>query len=396
MTRSLPARLPLFVGGVVLAESAFYAVVPPLIPGFVREVHMTTTEVGVLVAGYPAGVLGAAVPAIALIDRIGERRGTSVGLVLLVMSTLGFAWGTTPLLLDIARFVQGVGGAIAWTGALAWLTSASPRGQRASVIGGTVGAALTGMVLGPGIGAAASQVGRGTVFSALALVLMLLALSVPAGSPVSTPRRHPFRALGGLLRNGQAALGTALLAAIGIVTGTIATLMPLLVSRRQGSAALIAAILAASYLLGSLLNVVAGRIADRVGRLAPTLFGFLAATALLPTLPSWTGIGVLAVVAVIATACIASLWTPTAAMVTDGADEGASGQAVAVAISNAAWAAGATAGAAVASWIAQIAGLALPLRLLGVLCGVSVVVLVACRRATASQREVADQPGALF
>ena len=50
-------RLVLFVGGVFAAESAFFAVVPPLVPQLVHDVHLTTIEVGILVAAYPAGVL---------------------------------------------------------------------------------------------------------------------------------------------------------------------------------------------------------------------------------------------------------------------------------------------------------------------------------------------------
>src|SRR6266700_3527299 len=108
---------------------------------------MPTVEVGILVAAYPAGVLFAAIPSMALIDWRGVRTGTIVGILLLVASTLAFAWSATPILLDAARFVQGVGGAIAWAGALAWLTTTAQVNRRASVIGGTLGAASIGMVL---------------------------------------------------------------------------------------------------------------------------------------------------------------------------------------------------------------------------------------------------------
>src|SRR5437773_8002567 len=252
---SMSGRLAFFVGTVVLAESAFYAVVPPLVPGFVHDVGMTTTQVGVLVAVYPAGVLVATLPSMALIDRRGVRTGTAVGLVLLVLATLGFAWGANPLTLNVARFVQGVGGALAWAGALAWLTAASPVQRRASVIGTTLGAALIGMVLGPSIGAAASQAGRGLVFSAIAVVLALLVMLLPVLSSVPIERRGSLSALGGLYRNAQPALGIGLLGGVGIITGTVAALLPLLVLRQQGSAAVIAIILASSYLIGSLLNV---------------------------------------------------------------------------------------------------------------------------------------------
>jgi MFS family permease len=65
--------------------------------------------------------------------------------------------------------------------------------------------------------------------------------------------------------------------------GTIAT--PLVVVRLHGTAVTIAWILAASYLLATLLNVAVGRISDRIGRLAPTLVGLVVAAVMLPTFP---------------------------------------------------------------------------------------------------------------
>lgn len=89
-------RLAVFVGSVFGAESAFFAVVPPLVPQLVRDVHLTTTEVGILVAAYPAGVLLAAIPSMALVDRRGVRMATVVGIAVLIASTLGFGWGMSP------------------------------------------------------------------------------------------------------------------------------------------------------------------------------------------------------------------------------------------------------------------------------------------------------------
>jgi MFS family permease len=396
MTVSDSTRLALFVGGVALAESAFYAVVPPLVPGFVRDVHMTTTEVGVLVAAYPAGVMFAAIPSMALVDWRGVRTGTIVGLALLFFSTLAFGWSTTPILLDLARLVQGVGGAMAWTGALAWLTVQSPLSKRASVIGGTLGAASIGMFIGPGIGALASQAGRGVVFSAIAVGLAALAATAPSKSPRSAPARSSLSSIWRLARHRQAGLGIGLLAGIGVVTGSVASLLPLLALRLQGTATVIGAILAVGYLLSSLLQVVAGRTADRFGRLVPTLCGFAVGAVLLPSLPVWGGIAALSVTSVVAIASISSLWTPTAAMVTDGAEHEASSQAVAVAMLNAAWAAGAALGAVVNSRIAEAAGFQLPFALLGVLCATSAVILLLRYRGRAAGQVAAERPGSAF
>jgi MFS family permease len=383
-------RLVLFVGSVFAAESAFFAVVPPLVPQLVRDVHLTTTEVGILVAAYPAGVLLAAIPSMALVDRRGVRFATVAGIAVLIAATLGFGWGSDPLLLDASRFVQGVGGAIAWAGALAWLTSSSPAGRRGSVIGGAVGAALVGMVVGPAIGALASNVGRGPVFTALALVLGLLALAGPASAPASGRRRGSVQALLRLLRSRRAALGNTLLFVIGIVGGTVWSLMPLLVAHRRGGAAVIAGILALGYLLAAFLNVFLGRVSDRFGRLLPALVGMAIAAALLPLLPLFDSLIPLAIVTVLAQSTVSALWTPTAAMVSDGADGSATGQAVGVATMNAAWAAGGAGGPVLAAWLADLVGFTWPFALAGGLCAASAFVLLFAYSRREAMEPVAD------
>jgi MFS family permease len=382
-----------FVGVVVFAESAFYAVVPPLVPGFVRDTHMTTTEVGILVAAYPAGVLVGSLPAIALVDWRGVRVTTIAGLVALVAATLGFAWGPNAPLLDASRFVQGVGGAIAWAGALSWLTSQAPAERRASVIGGVVGSALIGMVLGPAIGAAASQVGRGAVFTALAVVLAVVAVSGPAPAPGRSASGGSFRGMSRLLMDRQAAIGNGLLLVIGVVNGTVVSLVPLLVVRRQGSAAFIAAILAVSYLLGAVFNVVVGRLSDRLGRLRPILVLMAVVTFTLPVMPLFGTLPVLAVTTVIVGAVLSGLWTPTAAMVTDAASVGTSGQAVAVATVNAAWAAGLTVGSLALSRLADTVGFVPPFLLVAGMCAAAALVAAAMYRQVAARAFPAEPLG---
>jgi MFS family permease len=148
----------------------------------------------------------------------------------------------------------------------------------------------------------------------------------------------------------------------------------LLVARRNGSATVIAAIFVASYLLASLWNILFGRLADRYGRLLPVIGGFAVAGALLPTLPVIGPVVPLAVAATITGSAVSGIWTPTAAMVSDGAAAGASGQAVAVATMNAAWAAGGAAGAVVVSGLADAAGFGLPFDLVGAMCAAAALV----------------------
>jgi MFS family permease len=382
-------RLVVFAGAVFAVESAFYSVVPPLVPNLVRDARLTTTEVGILVAAYPAGVLLAAIPSIALVDRRGVRVATAAGIAILIAATLGFGWGQSALVLDASRFVQGVGGAVAWAGALSWVTSTTQSSRRGRIIGGAVGAALIGMVVGPAIGALASQVGRAPIFSALAVVLVLLVVAGPSSAPAADPRRGSVQALIKLLRSRRAAIGNGLLLVIGVVGGTLWTLVPLLVVRHAGGAGVIAVILASSYLIAAALNVFLGRISDRFGRALPTLIGLAIAAALLPAVPNLGALSALVVLSIAAQSVVAALWTPTAAMVSDGAEASAAGQAVGVATLNAAWAAGGAVGPVLAAWLADAAGFTLPFALAGGLCAASCVVMLLAYRRRGEARSTA-------
>lgn len=373
-------RLTLFGGGVFAVESGFFAVVPPLIPTLVHDLHLSTTEVGIMVAAYPAGVLIGAIPSIALVDRFGVRATAFIGLGLLVLATVGFALGTNGVVLDGARLVQGLGGAIAWTGALAWLTSTTSGVRRGAVIGGAVGAALVGTVFGPLVGALAATSGRGPIFGAVAVVLALLALAAPMAAPASMRSRGSVRALLRLLRNRQAATGNGALFVIGVAGGTAWSLTPLLVSHLGGTAVTIAWMVAVGYLLAAGLNVFLGRITDRVGRLVPTVCLLALAGVLLPWLPLYSSLAPLLVTSVAAGTVLSGLWTPTAAMVADGAESGPNGQAIAVAAMNAAWAAGGAIGPVVMASIAENSGFVVPFVIAGALCALTAVAALATYR----------------
>ena len=359
MTEGIPTSryLVLFAGAVFAVESGFYAVIPPLIPRLVQDVHLTTTEVGVMVSAYPAGVVLGAIPSIAMVDRFGVRITTFAGFGLLIAATLGFAWGTGGLILDAARLIQGAGGAIAWAGVLAWLTSTTSPSNRGTVIGAAVGSALIGMVLGPALGAVAA-LARGST-----------------------------RALIRLLRNRRAAVGNGVLCVIGIVGGCTWSLTPLLINHLHGGPVVIAWILSLGFLFGAGLNVAVGRVSDRLGRLAPTVTGLVLAAPMLALMPFYRSLAPLVVTSVVASTFISGLWTPTAAMIVDAADPGASSQAVGVASMNATWAAGGAVGGVLMAGLAERAGFVVPFMLsAGLLAASAVAATLIYRRVTGTAR----------
>lgn len=361
-------RLTLFAGGVFAVESGFFAVIPPLIPRLMRDVNLSTGEVGVLVAAYPAGVVIGAVPSISLVERLGVRTTTFAGLALLFVATIGFALGSNGVVLDSARFVQGVGGAVAWGGALAWLTGTASETRRGAVIGRAIGAALIGTVFGPILGAVAADNGRAPVFGVLAVMLVLLALAAPAKAPAPNGVQGALHAMMRLLRNRQAVTGNVALFVVGVAGGTSWSLTPLLIAHLGGAAATIGGMVAAGYLLAAVLNIWVGPLTDRVGRLGPTITMLLVAAVLLPWLPRYASLAPLVITGVLASATLSGLWTPTAAMVADGAEANTAGQAVAVAAMNVFWAGGGAIGPVVMASIAQRAGFTAPFVALAVLC----------------------------
>ena len=135
--------------------------------------------------------------------RVGVRPTVLLGLALMVLSSIAVAFARSIVLLDLARFVQGVGGAASWAGAMAWLAGAAPREKRGQMIGSAMGAAIAGALLGPVIGVAADLAGFELVFCLIAAIgvgLMVWTLRTPAAAPLGD---GSLRGLRSALRNGQ-------------------------------------------------------------------------------------------------------------------------------------------------------------------------------------------------
>src|SRR3954471_21843963 len=171
------------VSAIVLCDTIFYSAITPLLPTYADEHGISKTGAGILEATYAAGTLVGAIPAGILAARVGVRATVLLGLALLGISSFVFGVADSILLLDLARFVQGVGGACSWAGALAWLVALSPAERRGELIGTAMGAAIVGALLGPALGALAEGIGTASVFSLAAVLaagLAVAALRIPA------------------------------------------------------------------------------------------------------------------------------------------------------------------------------------------------------------------------
>jgi MFS family permease len=355
------------VGALVAVETMLFAALTPLLPHFAEEFGFSKSRVGVLVAAYAAGALVGGIPGGMLASRIGGQRAVLLGLGLMGIASLGFAFAGSFATLFTARFIQGCAGGCLWAGAFAWLLAVAPRDRRGELLGTAMGAAVFGALLGPVLGAAAALAGRGPVFAGLAAVAVLL--GVWAMRLESAPAEMPsISALIRALRHPRFMAGLALMGLPSLLFGVLAVLAPLHLSAAGWGAAAIGAV----WLVGAALETVQapliGRLSDRRGRFLPVRIS-LVAGALVSVLLA-IGFRPLGYAPLIVLACLAygMLFTPAFALIADGADEVGLAQGMAFGLMNAAWATGAMIGPAAGGAIANVTGDWIPFVLAAALC----------------------------
>lgn len=346
-------RLLALVGTVVLLDTTFFAAIAPLLPSYAAELSLSKAAAGVLTASYAAGTLLASVPAGYLAARRGPRTAVLVGLILLSGSSLVFAFADGIVLLDLARFVQGVGGACSWAGGLAWVMRAAAPGARGGAVGAVMAAAIAGVALGPVLGATARVTSPELVFTlvaALAAVLAAWAALTPA-LPGSVPP-----ALGALARSltrPPVLASFALVALPALYSGTLEVLAPLRLDQLGASAIAIGAVFLVAALVEAAITPLVGRVSDRRGRRVPLRAGLAAAVpaALVLALPGSVGVVALAVVAT--AGVLAVFWAPAMALASDAAEASGLDQGFAGGVISLAWAGGQVAGGSGGAALAQ-------------------------------------------
>jgi MFS family permease len=365
-------RLLVLVSVLVAVDTMLYAALTPLLPHFAREFGLSKGAAGVLVAAYAAGALVGGIPGGVAAVRLGAQRAVLVGLTLMGLASLGFAFAGSFWTLFAARFLQGGGSAFTWAGAFAWLLAAAPRDRRGALLGTAMGAAVFGALFGPVIGAAAALVGRNVVFAALsglAVVLGAWALRVE-----DAPGEEQSRAaLPAALRNRMFVEGLLLMMLPSLLFGILSVLGPLHLSAEGWGAAAIGGVWLVSASLEALQAPLVGRLVDRRGNLFPVRIS-LAAGAVGAILLALGGRPVFYAPLIVLTAMAwGVLFTPAFALLADGADAVGLAQGMAFGLMNAAWATGAVIGPAAGGAIAGAAGDTIPFLLAAVLCGAALV-----------------------
>ena len=377
-------RLLLVVSAIVFVDTTFYAVVAPLLPHYADELGLSKASAGILLAAYPAGTLIGAIPSGVLAARFGARRTVLLGLALLAVASVGFAFAGSEIVLDVSRFVQGLGGACSWAGGLAWLVAVAPPERRGEVIGAALAAAIGGALLGPVLGAAAWALGTEPVFGAVAAVACGLAVAA-----ATTPEAEGDLPAGATLRQTLAAprvpSGMWLVAVPGLGFGVLDVLVPLRMDHLGASQAAVAVAFLVAAACEALVSPIVGRLSDRRGPLVPIRAGLLAAAMLVLLVPAPERAVLTAALLVATTASLGVFWAPAMALLSAAAEAVGAHQGLAFGLVNLAWASGMVLGAAGGGALAKATTDAAPYALFALLC-VGTLALLARRPALVSAR----------
>ncbi len=368
-------RLVILVAAIVLVDTMFYAAVVPLLPYYSHRFDLSKSAAGVLAASYAAGTLLGSIPAGWLAARIGARKAVLAGLGMMIVSSVAFGFAQSIAALDVARFVQGVGGAASWAAGLAWLIARAPATRRAEMIGTALAAAIAGGLLGPVLGTLASQTSPKLVFSLVGVVgigLCAWTLTEPAPAPTGG---HSFEAFAPALRSQRVQAGMWLTTLGALLFGTLGVLAPLRMDHLGASSVAIGAAFLVSAACAAATSPVIGRLSDRSGWQRPVLFGLCASAVWVVLLPLPSSVAILFVLIVVADPFFGLAYPPAGAMISHGAERVGLDQGYAFALFNIAWASGQVIGEAGSAGLAQATSDAVPYALLAALCLATVVAL---------------------
>lgn len=350
----------ILASAMIFFDVAFFAAIAPLLPEYVDELGLSKAEAGILSAAYAAGTLLASLPAGFVASRVGPRRTVIYGLLLLGVSSVVFGFAEEIFLLDGSRFVQGIAGALIWSGALTWLITAAPEENRGSVIGTALGTAVAGALLGPALGAVAGSVGTGPVFSSVLLITILLSIAASRLPETRAPEEQNLQEVLVTLRSRPVLEAAAFVAVPSVMFGAIEVLVPLRIDELGGSHGVIAAGFIVGAALEAVLAPLAGRISDRIGRRLPYVSGLTICAAAMIGVAVAASLGGI-IGALILTSLGAGLcFAPALTLLSDIAESSSLHQGFAAGLSNMGWASGQVMGGIGGGVVASLTGNVLP------------------------------------
>ena len=272
---------------IIFTDAVGYTVIIPALPSFAAELGLGETRTGTLYASYGLISLLLYLPFGLLVDRWGERRWLTVGMLALGVASLGFWQASGFWTLFGCRVTQGIAASATWAAALplaARLATTERRGVEMSVL---MMAFSIGVVAGPALGSLGQVRDPFLYFAGVPFGLAVCAFALlPRHAPPSTHgvanSVAPSFFRDGLRRELVCACLVILVTCATL--GAIEILLPLQFSRLGWTRQHIGLFFSGWGLAMLIIQPLIGWWSDRRGRREPIQFGLLAAAVLTPSL----------------------------------------------------------------------------------------------------------------
>ena len=349
-------RRPRVIYWVVFLDALLMFAIVPLLPQYARELDLSKTQAGLAVGAYSGAVLLASPVVGHWSARIGARRLTIFGVGLLAVATLALAEVSSFAGLFGVRVGQGLSSAVSWTAGMAWLSEASPAGERGKVLGAAMSFATIGTLVGPVVGGTlGSAYGVKVPFVILGATAALLTAACLAAPPAPRAAEAvPVRALARTLGQNRTVLAAlVVMTLVATVSGTLDTLVPLRMGQAGYSALAITGVLTAAGVLATGCNYGVGRLFDRIGGIRIAVIAMLATAALVAVPVVFTAAVVVIAVFLASTPPIAGQYAVAFPLCAAGADDAGVAHSSVFGILNLAWGLGFLVGPAAGAAIAE-------------------------------------------
>ncbi|MCU1280617.1 MAG: Arabinose efflux permease [bacterium] len=185
-------RVIFLVGAVQFINVLDFTMVMPLGPDFARALHIPTSELGKIVAGYGQAAALAGFAGSFFLDRFDRRKALAVAMLGLVCGTLAGGLARSLTTLTLARVIAGAFGGPATSLAYAIVADVIPPARRGKAMGAVMGAFSVAQVLGvPAALLVSDRFGWAMPFFAVAALGGVVALlSVFLLPPLTMHRQH--------------------------------------------------------------------------------------------------------------------------------------------------------------------------------------------------------------
>ena len=265
-------------------------IIAPLLPLYAEELGATGIWIGVIFAGF--SISRAIVMPIAgwLSDRRGRKSFICTGILIYSVISLGYIWADNVSQLTLVRLIHGAASGMIIPIAQAYIGDISPEGEEGTWMGYFNAAFFTGFGFGPLMGGVLTDhFGMTVAFYSMGglnlLAFLVAAFFLPEIShkKMATSPRLSFKEMSasGIVRG---LFSFRLSFALG--RGALFTFLPIFATVYIGlSSTLIGVLLAVTILLMSLLQLYAGKVADRFSRRAMVIVGGLISLSFLALIP---------------------------------------------------------------------------------------------------------------